>query len=117
MEAERLIKMIDGIDYSSEYSDDEGIRVNLNDLVDIRESQEFMEASKSFDHYMEECARKTQMTQEVLSEIVGLAAQATKRAMEFCFLRGFEMGNRIMKSFLEEKKENQDLPNTTLPVS
>ena len=79
MEAERLIKMIDGIDYSSEYSDDEDIRVNLNDLVDIRESQEFMEASKSFDHYME--------------------------------------GNRIMKSFLEEKKENQDLPNTTLPVS
>ena len=50
MEAERLIKMIDGIDYSSEYSDDEDIRVNLNDLVDIRESQEFMEASKSFDH-------------------------------------------------------------------
>ena len=43
MEAERLIKMIDGIDYSSEYSDDEDIRVNLNDLVDIRESQEFME--------------------------------------------------------------------------
>lgn len=109
--------MIEKIDYSGEYSDDEEIWVDLNDLVDIRESQEFMEASKTFDHYMEEYARKTHMTQEVLSEIGGLAAQATKKAMKFCFLRGFEMGARIMKSFLEEEKENQDLPYTTLPVS
>lgn len=109
--------MIEKIDYSSEYSDDEDIRVDLNDLVDIRESQEFMEASRSFDHYMEEYARKTHMTQEILSEIGKLAAQATKSAMKFCFLKGFEMGSRITKSFLEEEKENQNLPNTTLPVS
>jgi len=117
MEAERLIKMIDKIDYSSEYSNDEDIRVNLNDLVDIRESQEFVEASKTFDHYMEEYARKTHMTQEVLSEIGGLAAQATSSAMKFCFLKGFEIGSRITTSLLEEEKENQNLPNTTMSVS
>lgn len=109
--------MIEKINDLKEYSDDEEIWVDLNDLVDIRESEEVKAAADAFDRCMEEYARKTHMTQEELSEICELAAQATKRAMEVCFLKGFEMGVKITKGFLEEEKENQDFPGSTLPVS
>ena len=109
--------MVDKNNDNCEYTDNEEIWVDLNDLVDISQSQDFMEASNAFDHYMEEYAKKVHMTQEAKTEICQLAAHATKKAMEFCFLRGFEMGARIAKSCMEEDRELQDLPKSTLPVS
>lgn len=43
------------------------------------------------------------MPQSVLSDICHLSVQAACRGMEFCFMKGFEMGARVMKSALEEE--------------
>ena len=48
-------------------------------------------------------ARVTHMPQSVLSDICHLSVQAACRGMEFCFMKGFEMGARVMKSALEEE--------------
>lgn len=110
--------MIKSIERNYAGSGDEEILVKLNDLVDIRESPEFKEASDAFERYMEDYARKTHMTQKVLSEMCGLAADATNEAMKFCFLKGFEMGAAIAKDCLEEEMRGvQELPESTPPVS
>lgn len=86
----------------NEFDDEEEIYLNLNNLVDLRESAEFKEASDSFEHYLDDYARVTRMPQSVLSDICHLAADATREAMKFCFMKGFEMGGNVMRSVLEE---------------
>lgn len=49
----------------NEFDDEEEIYLNLNDLVDLRESAEFKEASDSFEHYLDDYARVTRMPQSV----------------------------------------------------
>ena len=82
---------------------DEGeFYLNLNSLVDIRESVEFKEASDAFEHYLEDYARATRMPQSILTDICHLAAQTTQKAIEFYFMKGFEIGSDVMRSVLEE---------------
>ena len=83
--------------------DEEELYVNLNDLVDLRESAELKEAADAFERYLEDYALATGMPQNVLSHICHLSAQVAHRGMEFCFMKGFEMGARVMKSALEEE--------------
>ena len=85
--------------------DDEGeLYLNLNDLINLRESAEFKEASDAFERYLENYAVSTQMPQSVLTDICHLAARATRKAMEHCFTKGLEFGGHVMKSALEEKQ-------------
>lgn len=85
--------------------DDEGeLYLNLNDLINLRESAEFKEASDAFERYLENYAVATRMPQSVLTDICHLAAQATRKAMEYCFTKGLEFGGHVMKSALEEKQ-------------
>ena len=81
--------------------DEEELYVNLNDLVDLRESAELKEAA--FERYLEDYALATGMPQSVLSDICHLSVQAAHRGMEFCFMKGFELGARVMRSALEEE--------------
>lgn len=90
--------------------DDEEIYLNWNDLVNLRESVEFKEASDKFEHYLEDYAWATRMPQSVLSDICHLAADATLEAMRFCFMKGFEMGGNVMKIVLKEES-NSDTEN------
>lgn len=83
--------------------DEEELYVNLNDLVNLRESAELKEATDAFENYLVDYARVTHMPQSVLSDICHLSVQAACRGMEFCFMKGFEMGARVMKSALEEE--------------
>ena len=80
------------------FDDEEEIYVNLNDLVNLRESAELKEAADAFERYLEDYALATGMPQSVLSDICHLSVQAAHRGMEFCFMKGFEMGARVMKS-------------------
>lgn len=45
---------------------EEEIYVNLNDLVNLRESAELKEAADAFERYLEDYARATHMPQSVL---------------------------------------------------
>lgn len=83
--------------------DEEELYVNLNDLVNLRESVELKEAADAFENYLVDYARVTHMPQSVLSDICHLSVQAAHRGMEFCFMKGFEMGARVMKSALEDE--------------
>ena len=83
--------------------DEEELYVNLNDLVNLRESAALKEAADAFENYLVDYARVTHMPQSVLSDICHLSVQAACRGMEFCFMKGFEMGARVMKSALEEE--------------
>ncbi len=83
--------------------DEEELYVNLNDLVDFRESAELKEAADAFERYLEDYALATGMPQSVLSDICHLSVQVARRGMEFCFMKGFEMGARVMKSAMEEE--------------
>ena len=82
---------------------EEKLYANLNDLVDLRESAEFKEAADAFERYLEDYALATGMPQSVLSDICHLSVQAAHRGMEFCFMKGFEIGVRVMKSALDEE--------------
>ena len=82
---------------------EEEIYVNLNDLVNLRESAELKEAADAFERYLEDYARATHMPQSVLSDICHLSVQAAHRGMEFCFMKGFELGARVMRGALEEE--------------
>ena len=83
--------------------DEEELYVNLNDLVDLRESAELKEAADAFERYLEGYALATGMPQSVLSDICHLSVQAAHRGMEFCFMKGFELGARVMRSALKEE--------------
>lgn len=83
--------------------DEEELYVTLNDLVNLRESAEFKEAADAFERYLEDYALATGMPQSVLSDICHLSVQAAHRGMEFCVMKGFEMGARVMKSALEDE--------------
>ena len=92
--------------------DDEGeLYLNLNDLIDLRESAEFKEASDAFEYYLENYAVATRMQQSVLTDICHLAARATRKAMEYCFTKGFEIGSNVMKSAQEEKATEAEKPD------
>lgn len=82
---------------------EEEIYMNLNDLVNLRESAELKEAADAFERYLENYALATGMPQSVLSDICHRSVQAAHRGMEFCFMKGFEMGARVMKRALEEE--------------
>ena len=82
---------------------EEEIYMNLNDLVDFRESAELKEAADAFERYLEDYALATGMPQSILSDICHLSVQVARRGMEFCFMKGFEMGARVMKSAMEEE--------------
>ena len=84
--------------------DEEELYVNLNDLVNLRESAELKEAADAFERYLEDYALATGMPQSILSDICHLSVQVARRGMEFCFMKGFEMGARVMKSTLEEER-------------
>ena len=94
--------MIENNVCKDELDDEEEIYVNLNDFVDLRESVEFKEASDAFEHYLEDYARTTRMPQSVLTDICHLAAQATRKAMEFCFMKGFELGGNVVRKVMED---------------
>lgn len=83
--------------------DEEELYVNLNDLVNLRESAELKEAADAFERYLEDYALVTGMPQSVLSDICHLSVQAARKRMEFCLMKGFEMGARVMRSALEEE--------------
>ena len=83
--------------------DEEELYVNLNDLVNLRESAELKEAADAFESYLENYAQVTHMPQSVLSDICHLSVQVARRGMEFCFMKGFELGVRVMRSALEEE--------------
>lgn len=83
--------------------DEEELYVNLNDLVNLRESAELKEAADAVENYLVDYARVTHMPQSVLSDICHLSVQVAHRGMEFCFMKGFEMGARVMKSALEDE--------------
>ena len=92
--------------------DDEGeLYLNLNDLINLRESAEFKEASDAFEYYLENYAVETRMPQSVLTDICHLAARATRKAMEYCFTKGFEIGGNVTKSALEEKATGAKKPD------
>ena len=90
------------------FDDEENIYVGLNDLVNLRESAELKEAADAFERYLEDYARVTHMPQSVLSDICHLSVQAAHRGMEFCFMKGFELGCRVMRSALEGELEADD---------
>ena len=90
------------------FDDEEDIYVNLNDLVNLRESAELKEAADAFERYLEDYALATGMPQSVLSDICHLSVQAAHRGMEFCFMKGFELGCRVMRSALEGELEADD---------
>ena len=92
--------------------DEEEIYVNLNDLVNLRESAELKEAADAFERYLEDYALATGMPQSVLSDICHLSVQAAHRGMEFCFMKGFELGCRVMRSALEGELEADDCAET-----
>lgn len=83
--------------------DEEEIYVNLNDLVNLRESAELREAANAFESYLVNYAQVAHMPQSVLSDICHLSVQAAHRGMEFCFMKEFELGARVMRSALEEE--------------
>ena len=91
--------------------DEEELYVNLNDLVNLRESAELKEAADAFENYLVDYAQVTHMPQSVLSDICHLSVQAARKGMEFCFMKGFEMGARVMKSALEEMMERGEAVN------
>ena len=92
--------------------DEEEIYVNLNDLVNLRESAELKEAADAFERYLEDYALATGMPQSVLSDICHLSVQAAHRGMEFCFMKGFELGCRVMRSALKGELEADDCAET-----
>ena len=63
--------------------DEEELYVNLNDLVNLRESTELKEAADAFENYLVDYARVTHMPQSVLSDICHLSVQAAHKGMEF----------------------------------
>lgn len=91
---------------------EEELYVNLNDLVDLRESAELKEAADAFERYLEDYALATGMPQSVLSDICRLSVEAAHRGMEFCFMKGFELGCRVMRSALEGELEADDYAKT-----
>ena len=94
------------------FDDEENIYVGLSDLVNLRESAELKEAADAFEHYLEDYARVTHMPQSVLSDICRLSVEAAHRGMEFCFMKGFELGCRVMRSALEGELEADDYAET-----
>ena len=94
------------------FDDEEELYVNLNDLVNLRESAELKEAADAFENYLVDYARVTHMPQSVLSDICHLSVQAAHRGMEFCFMKGFELGCRVMRSALEGELEADDCAET-----
>ena len=91
---------------------EEEIYMNLNDLVNLRESAELKEAADAFERYLEDYALATGMPQSVLSDICHLSVQAAHRGMEFCFMKGYELGCRVMRSALEGELEADDYAET-----
>ena len=85
------------------FDDEENIYVGLSDLVNLRESAELREAANAFESYLVNYAQVAHMPQSVLSDICRLSVEAAHRGMEFCFMKGFEMGTRVMKSALEDE--------------
>mgnify|MGYP000981456694 FL=1 len=94
------------------FDDEENIYVGLSDLVNLRESAELKEAADAFERYLEDYALATGMPQSVLSDICHLSVQAAHRGMEFCFMKGFELGCRVMRSALEGELEADDCAET-----
>ena len=58
--------------------DEEELYVNLNDLVDLRESAELKEAADAFECYLEDYALATGMPQSVLSDICPVCTGSTQ---------------------------------------
>ena len=94
------------------FDDEEDIYVNLNDLVNLRESAELREAANAFESYLVNYAQVAHMPQRVLSDICRLSVEAAHRGMEFCFMKGFELGCRVMRSALEGELEADDCAGT-----
>ena len=94
------------------FDDEEDIYVNLNDLVNLRESAELREAANAFESYLVNYAQVAHMPQSVLSDICHLSVQAARKGMEFCFMKGFEMGCGVMRSALEGELEADDCAET-----
>ena len=94
------------------FDGEENICVRLSDLVNLRESAELREAANAFESYLVNYAQVAHMPQSVLSDICNLSVQAAHRGMEFCFMKGFEMGVRVTRSALEEELEADDCAET-----
>ena len=90
------------------FDDEENIYVGLSDLVNLRESAELREAANAFESYLVNYAQVAHMPQSVLSDICHLSVQG----MEFCFMKGFELGCRVMRSALEGELEADDCAET-----
>ena len=94
------------------FDDEENIYVGLSDLVNLRESAELREAANAFESYLVNYAQVAHMPQSVLSDICRLSVEAAHRGMEFCFMKGFELGCRVMRSALEGELEADDCAET-----
>lgn len=94
------------------FDGEEDICVGLSDLVNLRESAELRDAANAFESYLVNYAQAAHMPQSVLSDICNLSVQAAHRGMEFCFMKGFEMGCRVMRSALEGELEADDCTET-----
>lgn len=94
------------------FDDEENIYVGLSDLVNLRESAELREAANAFESYLVNYAQVAHMPQSVLSDICQLSVQAAHRGMEFCFMKGFELGCGVMRSALEGELEADDCAET-----
>ena len=86
--------------------------MGLSDLVNLRESAELREAANAFESYLVNYAQVAHMPQSVLSDICRLSVEAAHRGMEFCFMKGFELGCRVMRSALEGELEADDCAET-----
>lgn len=94
------------------FDDEENIYVGLSDLVNLRESAELREAANAFESYLVNYAQVAHMPQSVLSDICRLSVEAAHRGMEFCFMKGFELGCGVMRSALEGELEADDCAET-----
>mgnify|MGYP005889836675 CR=1 FL=1 len=63
--------------------DEEELYVNLNDLVNLRESAELKEAADAFENYLVDYARVTHMPQSVLSFVHFIGTIERKRSAQF----------------------------------
>lgn len=94
------------------FDDEENIYVGPSDLVNLRESAELREAANAFESYLVNYAQVAHMPQSVLSDICRLSVEAAHRGMEFCFMKGFELGCRVMRSALKGELEADDCAET-----
>ena len=84
------------------------VRTNDIDSVGDKSHVTFFEMMGSWslgDYFKKE---RCQWSFELLTQVFGfdadhLAVQAAHRGMEFCFMKGFELGARVMRSALEEE--------------